>query len=64
MSNTLWRHEHRFEERDGGTLVVDHVEYAVPGGWLIERWFVRRDVERIFKFRRQKLRERFPAPAI
>jgi ligand-binding SRPBCC domain-containing protein len=57
----LWRHEHRFAERDGGTLCTDHVRYAVPGGGLVHRLFVRRDVERIFEFRRRKLAERFGA---
>src|SRR5437660_4897369 len=42
-----WIHEHGFEERDGGTLCTDNVRYAAPGGRLIERLFVRRDVERI-----------------
>ncbi|MEI7938236.1 MAG: SRPBCC family protein [Verrucomicrobiota bacterium] len=51
----LWIHEHRFEARDGGTLVGDFVRYAAPGGWLVEWLFVRRDVERIFQFRREKL---------
>jgi ligand-binding SRPBCC domain-containing protein len=51
----LWIHEHSFEELDGGTLVRDLVRYAAPGGELIERLFVRRDVERIFEFRRSKL---------
>src|SRR5439155_8599779 len=30
-----WIHEHTFEERDGGVLMRDRVEYAVPG-WLLE----------------------------
>jgi ligand-binding SRPBCC domain-containing protein len=51
----LWIHEHSFEARQGGTVVRDFVRYAAPGGWLIERLFVRRDVERIFQFRREKL---------
>lgn len=55
----LWIHEHRFEERDSGTLCVDHVRYAVLGGWLVENCFVRRDVERIFAFRRERLLELF-----
>lgn len=54
-----WIHEHRFEERDGGTMVLDQVQYAVPGGWLADRLFVRRDVESIFAFRRQQLLEHF-----
>jgi ligand-binding SRPBCC domain-containing protein len=51
----LWIHEHSFETRDGGTLVSDSVRYAAPGGVLMEWLFVRRDVERIFQFRRDKL---------
>ncbi len=26
----LWRHEHEFVERDGGTVIRDKVEYAIP----------------------------------
>ena len=54
-----WHHEHRFEEKDGGTLCIDRVDYAVLGGALIEKLFVRRDVERIFAFRTAKLTELF-----
>ena len=54
-----WIHEHRFEERDGGTLAQDRVRYAVIGGWLVERFIVRRDLEKIFRFRQEKLREVF-----
>lgn len=55
----LWIHEHRFTPQNGGTLCADHVRYAVLGGGLINRLFVRRDVEKIFAFRRQKLEEIF-----
>jgi ligand-binding SRPBCC domain-containing protein len=55
----LWRHEHRFEERDGGTLVRDHVRYAVLFDFLIHRLFIRPDIERIFAYREEKLREIF-----
>ncbi len=54
-----WIHTHTFEPRDGGTLACDHVRYAVPGGALVNRLFVRRDVERIFAYRHERLRERF-----
>jgi ligand-binding SRPBCC domain-containing protein len=50
-----WIHEHTFTERDGGTEVRDFVRYAVPGGELVHRFFVRRDVERIFEYRRERL---------
>jgi hypothetical protein len=56
-----WIHEHRFEPRDGGTLAVDRLRYAVPGGALINWLIVRHDVARIFAFRTAKLRERFAA---
>ena len=57
----LWEHLHTFEETDGGTLCRDEVRYRVPGGWLIERLFVRPDLRRIFEYRHQKMLELFPA---
>jgi len=59
---THWRHEHAFDERDGDTLVTDHVAYGVPG-WifapLIHYFFVRPDVVSIFDYRRKRLEEMF-----
>lgn len=57
-----WIHEHTFEECDGGTMTRDYVRYAVPGGALIERLFVRRDLEAIFAFRAQRLQELLGSP--
>lgn len=57
----LWRHTHTFEEKDGGTLCRDHVLYAVPGGALINRLFVRRDIEKIFTYRTEVLKKQFGA---
>lgn len=54
-----WHHEHTFEEVHGGTLFSDTVQYAVHGGRLIERLFVRPDILKIFTFRREKLQELF-----
>lgn len=60
----LWHHTHRFEDLPGGgTRMTDQVRYRM--GWgplgrvLIALW-VRRDIERIFAFRKQVLAERFP----
>ena len=53
----LWVHEHMFEERDGGTLARDLVCYVVPGGGLVHRLFVKRDLQRIFDYREAKFRE-------
>jgi hypothetical protein len=55
----LWIHEHLFDERDGGTLVHDHVRYAVPFDFLIHRKFIRPDIERIFAYRSETLLRRF-----
>ena len=58
-----WNHEHRFEERDGGTECTDTIEYFPPGGIvapLIDRLFVARDVRQIFEFRREQLASIFP----
>jgi ligand-binding SRPBCC domain-containing protein len=53
-----WRHEHRFEAVRGGTRVIDRVEYMPPLHWVSGRW-VARDVERIFTYRQDALREIF-----
>lgn len=50
-----WRHEHRFEEREGGTWCTDRVEYGVPGGALIHALFVKRELLKIFEYRQRKL---------
>lgn len=51
-----WRHEHRFLPVAEGTLVVDHVEYAPRAAWLSTA-LVRRDLERIFTYRQEALRD-------
>jgi ligand-binding SRPBCC domain-containing protein len=56
---TLWVHEHTFIAKGNGTLARDHVRYAVPGGWLMDRLLVRRDLEKIFAFRREQLQKIF-----
>lgn len=54
-----WVHEHRFAAVDGGTRMTDTVRYAAPGGRLVERLLVDRDVAGIFEFRRGALEELF-----
>lgn len=56
---SLWHHTHRFEERDGGTLCSDEVRYRPFGGALVQWLYVRREVERIFAYRREQLRGLF-----
>jgi len=57
-----WEHTHEFEAHAGGTIVRDRVRYAVPLGVLGDvaaGWLVKRDLESIFEFRRQKMAELF-----
>jgi ligand-binding SRPBCC domain-containing protein len=55
----LWHHTHEFEATaDGGTLMRDTVRYALPlgpAGALAHGLFVRRDLDRIFDFRRAEV---------
>jgi ligand-binding SRPBCC domain-containing protein len=53
-----WHHRHRFlHDGQGGTLLRDEVEYAVPlgviGRWL-GGWLVRRKLEAMFAYRHEK----------
>ena len=55
----LWHHRHEFIPCGDGTLVRDRVRYALPLGRLgslAHGAFVRRDLERIFDYRRAAVR--------
>ena len=57
----LWHHTHELERHAEGTLMRDVVRYALPFGPLgdlAHAAFVRRDVERIFDYRRNVLSRR------
>ena len=59
----LWHHEHRFEARDGGTLITDTVNLALPMGFLGEIAYkikVQSDVQGIFTFRQENIRSLLP----
>jgi ligand-binding SRPBCC domain-containing protein len=53
-----WRHEHRFETVGGATRMIDEVEYLPRAAWATAR-VVRRDVERIFRYRQHALHQIF-----
>ena len=60
----LWHHTHTFTPHDGGTLMRDRVRYALPLGPLgraARTALVRRDLDRIFDFRRDEVAARFGA---
>jgi ligand-binding SRPBCC domain-containing protein len=60
----LWHHEHRFVELSPQrTEVIDTVRYQLPldatVGRVVHRLFVKRELNRIFAFRSEVLRQRF-----
>jgi ligand-binding SRPBCC domain-containing protein len=65
----VWHHTHEFAPHPDGTLVCDRVRYAIPFGplgALARRAFVRRDLGRVFDFRRQavvRLLQTSPSPS-
>jgi ligand-binding SRPBCC domain-containing protein len=57
----LWHHTHTFTPHPVGTLMRDRVRYRLPlgaAGALAHLAFVRRDLERIFDFRRAEVERR------
>ena len=57
-----WRHEHRFEPAASGTTVIDRIEYVPRAAWMTAR-LVARDLDRIFTYRQNALRDIFGAGA-
>jgi ligand-binding SRPBCC domain-containing protein len=58
----VWRHEHRFESHDGGTLISDTINLALPlgfGGRLAYKIKVQSDVQEIFVFRKKQIHALF-----
>lgn len=56
----LWYHYHGLEPRDNGVLFIDRVTYEVPFGplgRLVHALFIRKTLERIFRFREQRFNE-------
>lgn len=59
----LWYHQHFFKESDNGTLVEDVIHYSVPYGYigkLLNRLFIARNLNYIFKYRSEALNRIFP----
>ncbi len=57
-----WNHTHIFIEQDGGTLIRDRAQYRIPFGVpgdVVAYPFVKKDLEKIFRFRYDKVRELF-----
>jgi ligand-binding SRPBCC domain-containing protein len=55
---TLWLHRHTFRETPDGTVVADHVDYALPMGLLgrlAHAVAVRKQLLEIFDYRQEQL---------
>ena len=58
----FWYHQHDFQPVDGGTAISDHVWFKARGGFLepwIHRFWVVRDLKRIFGYRVDHLAHRY-----
>jgi len=58
----LWHHTHRFMAQGNSTRIIDEVRYQLPFGILgrlAHSLLVRRDIENIFQFRREKIQSLF-----
>jgi ligand-binding SRPBCC domain-containing protein len=58
----LWIHEHRFEPLPNGVHMTDHVTYTLPFGPLgnlTHTLYIRRRLEKIFDYRREKVNALF-----
>jgi hypothetical protein len=58
---STWWHEHTFVEKDGGTLLADHVRYQAPLGFFSHPLMVNRQLQRIFDYRTDVIRRLFGA---
>ena len=60
----LWRHRHTFEPDGADTLARDRVDYELRGSDAMQdamqALLVRRDLERIFGYRGERLAELYP----
>ena len=58
----LWHHQHHFKEIDGGVLMRDILNYAIPLGPLgrfANLVFVKGQIDKIFSFREKAIIELF-----
>lgn len=54
----LWHHVHRFEQRDGGIMMIDIVHFKLPFQFISPisyNLFVKKKLMKIFQFREEQL---------
>jgi ligand-binding SRPBCC domain-containing protein len=58
----MWHHQHHFKAVEGGVLMTDIVDYAIPFGFIgsiANMLIVKKAVQEIFEFRKEKIKELF-----
>jgi ligand-binding SRPBCC domain-containing protein len=58
----LWEHTHTFDKVDGGVMMTDEVDYALPLGLLgqLAHWLlVKKKLENIFDYRERMIKQFF-----
>jgi ligand-binding SRPBCC domain-containing protein len=58
----IWHHEHHFEEIENGVEMKDILYYEMPFGFigkLMYKIFIRKKIDDIFDYRKQKIKELF-----
>jgi hypothetical protein len=59
---TFWHHTHMFQAVEGGVEIIDKVKYSLPLGWLgtlAHAIWVRKDLEKIFEYRKTVIQNYF-----
>jgi ligand-binding SRPBCC domain-containing protein len=59
---TFWHHTHTFQSVDGRVEIIDKVIYSLPMGWLgtlAHSIWVRKDLEKIFDYRKNVIQNYF-----
>ena len=59
---TFWHHTHTFRLVEGGVEIIDQVKYSLPLGWLgtlAHAIWVRKDLEKIFEYRKTVIQNYF-----
>jgi ligand-binding SRPBCC domain-containing protein len=54
----LWHHQHHFKQVEGGIMMTDIVNYAIPCGFIgriANRLFVKKKLKEVFAFREEAI---------
>lgn len=60
----LWHHQHHFKQVEGGIIMTDIVNYAIPYGFLgriANGLFVKKKLKEVFDFRKEAIKRLFAA---